>query len=68
MTKNTKALDAPPMDEDLAKLIQSGSVGIETAMQVLEGAEHVYYGALTATTMPVVVTTSATTPLDAEVS
>lgn len=62
MTKHDESTD------EIARLIASGSPGVETALQVLEGAEHVYYGALTATTMPVVLTTSATTPPGAEVS
>ncbi len=50
-------------DGEIARLIESSAPGVEAAMQVLEGAETVYYGAIIATSLPeVVTTTTVTTP------
>jgi hypothetical protein len=49
-------------DAEVARLIESGAPGVMAAMQVLEDAEKVYFGAIVATTMPEVVCESAITP------
>lgn len=51
-----------PVDDDVAKLINSGSAGVDTAIRALEAAELVYYGAVAATELPTVITTTAVSP------
>lgn len=62
MTKDTERTAPQPMARRVAELTEGGAAGVETAMRVFEDAEQVYYGAVVATTLPVTVTTTATTP------
>jgi hypothetical protein len=48
-------------DEQLARIIDSGSAGVETAMRAFEHAEQIYYGAVLATSPREIVTVSANT-------
>jgi len=54
-------------DRELDRLVGVGAPRTDAAMQVLEGAEQVYYQAVIATSMPEVVTVSAVTPCEAGV-
>jgi hypothetical protein len=62
MTNSERQQTSKTEPDEIAALIAAGSPGIEAALQQFEGAERVYYGAVIATTLPEVVTASATTP------
>ncbi|MDQ2760131.1 MAG: hypothetical protein M3Y17_06780 [Actinomycetota bacterium] len=49
------------LDEDVARIIQEGEAGVGTAMQVLEAAERVYFGAVAATSTPALITSTNST-------
>jgi len=59
MTIDSQA--TPNSDQQLAKIIENQSAGVETAMRVFEKGEQVYYGAVAATTQQETVTVSAST-------
>jgi hypothetical protein len=48
-------------DQELARIIENQSAGVETALRVFEAAEQVYYGAVAAMAQQETVTISAST-------
>ncbi len=59
--RKTKDKKTQELDEDVKAIVKEGEAGIGTAIQVAEAAERHYFGAVAATTVtPIYTTTSST--------